>query len=141
MFQEQCLVLQFPSNTFFLVGKENIIFSNEIMSNFQFHFNWPKFFSSFCFLFSSFLVSINWGPYTCDGVLSKKFSNLLSYRTPPVDCFLNSSQNINFQNLLTSTQNHFLKKQQQLPEVFYEKRCTQKFHKIHRKTPVPESPF
>ena len=27
------------------------------------------------------------------------------------------------------------------PEVFYEKRCSQKFQKIHRKTPVPESLF
>ena len=25
------------------------------------------------------------------------------------------------------------------PEVFYEKRCCQKFHKIHRKTPAPKS--
>ena len=27
----------------------------------------------------------------------------------------------------------------QSPEVFYEKRCSWKLHKIHRKTPVPES--
>ena len=27
------------------------------------------------------------------------------------------------------------------PEVFYVKRCSSKFHKIHRKTPVPESLF
>ena len=32
-----------------------------------------------------------------------------------------------------------LKKQP--PEVFYEKRCSLKFRKIHRKTPVPESLF
>ena len=29
--------------------------------------------------------------------------------------------------------------QKQLPEVFYEKRCSEKFRKIHRKTLVPES--
>ena len=29
--------------------------------------------------------------------------------------------------------------QKQSPEVFFEKRCSLKFHKIHRKTPVPES--
>ena len=28
--------------------------------------------------------------------------------------------------------------QKQPPEVFYKKRCLQKFRKIHRKTPVPE---
>ena len=27
------------------------------------------------------------------------------------------------------------------PEVFYKKICSEKFCKIHRKTPVPESPF
>ena len=31
--------------------------------------------------------------------------------------------------------------QKQLPEVFYKKRCSYKFRKIHRKTPVPESLF
>ena len=31
----------------------------------------------------------------------------------------------------------FLKKQP--PKAFCKKRCSQKFHKIHRKTPVPES--
>ena len=31
--------------------------------------------------------------------------------------------------------------QKQPPEVFYKKRCSQKFPKIHRKTPVPESFF
>ena len=31
--------------------------------------------------------------------------------------------------------------QKQPPEVLYEKRCSQKFHKIHRKMPVPESLF
>ena len=29
--------------------------------------------------------------------------------------------------------------QKQPPEVFYEKRCSEKFRKIHRKTLVPES--
>ena len=29
----------------------------------------------------------------------------------------------------------------QSPEVFCEKRCSEKFHKIHRKTPVSESLF
>ena len=28
-----------------------------------------------------------------------------------------------------------------LPEVFFKKRCSQKFHKIDRKTPVPETLF
>ena len=32
-------------------------------------------------------------------------------------------------------------KQKQSPEVFYKKRYSYKFHKIHRKTPVPESLF
>ena len=31
--------------------------------------------------------------------------------------------------------------QKQLPKVFYNKRCSLKFWKIHRKTPVPESFF
>ena len=31
--------------------------------------------------------------------------------------------------------------QKQSPEVFFKKRCSQKFRKIHRKTPVPESLF
>ena len=31
--------------------------------------------------------------------------------------------------------------QKQPPEVFYKKRCSQKFHKIHRKTPASESFF
>ena len=31
--------------------------------------------------------------------------------------------------------------QKQPREVFYKKRCSQKFHKIHRKTPVPKSLF
>ena len=31
--------------------------------------------------------------------------------------------------------------QKQLPDVFYEKRCSQKYHRIDRKTPVPESLF
>ena len=30
---------------------------------------------------------------------------------------------------------------EQPPEVFYGKRCSQKFQKIHRKTPAPESLF
>ena len=34
-----------------------------------------------------------------------------------------------------------LKIQNQPPEVFCNKRCSKKFHKIHRKTPVPESLF
>ena len=32
-----------------------------------------------------------------------------------------------------------LTRQQQPPEVFYNKRCSWKFRKIHRKTPVPEA--
>ena len=28
--------------------------------------------------------------------------------------------------------------QKEPPEVFYEKKCSYKFHKYHRKTPVPE---
>ena len=31
--------------------------------------------------------------------------------------------------------------QKQPPEVFFVKRCSEKFHKIHRKTPVPEPLF
>ena len=34
-----------------------------------------------------------------------------------------------------------LQTQKQPPEVFYEKRCSYKFHKIRRKTHVPESLF
>ena len=36
---------------------------------------------------------------------------------------------------------NLFKIQKQPPEVFYEERCSYKFHKIHRKTPVPESLF
>ena len=32
-------------------------------------------------------------------------------------------------------------KQKQLPEMFSKKRCFEKFHKVHRKTSVPESLF
>ena len=35
----------------------------------------------------------------------------------------------------------FYPNQKQPPEVFCKKRCSQKFRKIHRKTPVPESLF
>ena len=35
----------------------------------------------------------------------------------------------------------FLRIQKQSPEVFCKKRCSYKFQKIHRKTPVPESLF
>ena len=31
--------------------------------------------------------------------------------------------------------------EKQPPEVFYKKRCSYKFRKIHRKTPVPEPLF
>ena len=31
--------------------------------------------------------------------------------------------------------------EKQPTEVFYEKGCSENFHKIHRKTPVPESIF
>ena len=34
-----------------------------------------------------------------------------------------------------------MEEQKKPPEVFYEKSCSQKFHTIHRKTPVPESLF
>ena len=34
-----------------------------------------------------------------------------------------------------------LKHEKQPPEVFYKKRCSYKFCKIHRKTPSPESFF
>ena len=37
--------------------------------------------------------------------------------------------------------NLFENTQKQPPNVFYEERCSQKFHKIHRKTPVPQSLF
>ena len=33
----------------------------------------------------------------------------------------------------------FVRRKKQPPEVFYEKRCSYKFYKIHRKTPAPES--
>ena len=36
---------------------------------------------------------------------------------------------------------HSRQVQKQPPKVFYRKRCSQKFRKIHRKTPVPESLF
>ena len=32
-------------------------------------------------------------------------------------------------------------RKKQPPGVFYEKRCSLKFHKIHRRTPVPEPPL
>ena len=34
-----------------------------------------------------------------------------------------------------------VKHEKQPPEVFYEKRCSQKFRKFHKKTPVLESLF
>ena len=36
---------------------------------------------------------------------------------------------------------NFNKQKKEPLELFYKKRCSQKFHKIHRKTPVPESLF
>ena len=36
---------------------------------------------------------------------------------------------------------NIFKKQKQPPKVFFKKRCSQKFRKIHRKTPVPEPLF
>ena len=36
---------------------------------------------------------------------------------------------------------HLKKDQKHRPEVFCKKSCSQKFRKIHRKTPVPESLF
>ena len=52
----------------------------------------------------------------------------------------------NLKNELLQNQKHQKQHQQpviqkQLPEVFCEKRCPQKFHKIHRKTTVPETLF
>ena len=40
-----------------------------------------------------------------------------------------------------SRRNSSINIQKQPPEVFYKKRCSDKFHKIHRKTPVSESFF
>ena len=37
--------------------------------------------------------------------------------------------------------NNSIYAQKQPPEVFYKKRCSKEFHKIHRKTPVPGSLF
>ena len=39
------------------------------------------------------------------------------------------------------TKNSIAIKQKQPPEVFCKKKCSQKFGKIHKKTPVLESPF
>ena len=52
----------------------------------------------------------------------------------------------NLKNELLQNQKHQKQHQQpviqkQLPEVFCEKRCPQKFHKIHRKTTVPVTLF
>ena len=56
---------------------------------------------------------------------------LKNFRSKFIDSFKSS--------LLTlSLQNNF---QKQPPEVFCKKRCSQKFRKIHRKTPVPETLF
>ena len=50
--------------------------------------------------------------------------------------------NINWENnLLFSTVNPTVTKQIQPPEVFFKKKWSEKFQKIHRKTPVPESLF
>ena len=40
-----------------------------------------------------------------------------------------------------SRRNSSINIQKQPPEVFYKKRCSDKFHKIHRKTPASESFF
>ena len=47
------------------------------------------------------------------------------------------------ESLSTSDSNVFaiIDKQKQPPEMFYEKRCSQKFYKIHSKKIVPESLF
>ena len=50
----------------------------------------------------------------------------------------NLQQNVRF---LQHSSRHYLPRQKQTPEVFCKKRCSWKFHKIHRKTPVLESLF
>ena len=50
----------------------------------------------------------------------------------------NLQQNVRF---LQHSSRHYLPRQKQPPEVFCKKRCSWKFHKIHRKTPVLESLF
>ena len=44
-------------------------------------------------------------------------------------------------NISIIIQGSLLEKQKQPPEVFSKKRCFQKCHKIHRKTPVPGTVF
>ena len=52
--------------------------------------------------------------------------------------FSGQKKSIHFLYLVRKTTNLLVQKQP--PEVFY-KRCSYKFHKIHRETPVPESFF
>ena len=56
----------------------------------------------------------------------------------------NSHENIFFISIRfnsVATKGTDIFNQKQPPEVFYKKRCSYKFRKIHRKTPVPESLF
>ena len=46
-----------------------------------------------------------------------------------------------FSSILYKSKKQLFEGQKQPPEVFYKKRCSLKFRKIHRKTPVPESLF
>ena len=50
----------------------------------------------------------------------------------------NLQENLRF---LQHSSRHYLLRQKQPPEVFCKNRCSQKYHKIHRKTPMPESLF
>ena len=53
---------------------------------------------------------------------------------PSKTCYICKEETV----IIESTQNQQVQKQS---EVFFKKRCSYKFHKIHRKTPVPESLF
>ena len=54
--------------------------------------------------------------------------------------FSRNSSVLYFFKVLKSNAKNF-QIQEQLPQAFYTKRCSWKFHKIHMKTPVPESLF
>ena len=62
------------------------------------------------------------------------FKDTYLHKTPSVAVSNISNINPCFQRFLAEGF-----RQKQPPEVFFKKRCSEKFQKVHRKTPVPES--
>ena len=68
-----------------------------------------------------------------EAVLDKKVNNKVRLRKSRIKAFYSSSHHQSANVLL------FFQTQKQPPEMFYEKRCFYKSHKIYRKTHVPAS--